>query len=131
MIWTIRKRISVFQTQQTAPTVKMEKTYSREFLQAERSRFREEIRQKAIHSHVYQNWQFVLGAAREGKTQYTVDTTTGNLLYGNYTLTTDDLIEGYSAKFPGCKVEYGETWEASSRNPNQMNKKSGIVIDWS
>jgi hypothetical protein len=110
---------------------KMEKTYSREFLQAERSRFREEIRQKAIQQYVRQTEMAVIGAAREGKTQYTVDTTAGNLLYGNYTLTTDDLVEGFSAKFPGCKVEYGETWETSTRNPNQMNKKTGIVIDWS
>lgn len=109
----------------------MEKTYSREFLQAERSRFHEEIRQKAIQQYVRQTEMLILGAAREGKTQYTVDTTAGNLLYGNYMLTTDDLVQGYSAKFPGCKVEYGETWEPSPRNPNQMNKKSGIVIDWS
>jgi len=108
----------------------MEKTYSREFLQAERSRFREEIRQKAIQSHVNQNWQFVLGAAREGKTRYTIDINIG-FRVGDYSLTVDDLIEGYLAKFPGCKVEYGETWETSPKNPNQMNKKSGIVIDWS
>lgn len=107
----------------------MEKTYSREFLQAERCRFREEIRQKAIQQFVRQTEMLVVGAAREGKTQYTMDTTT--LPSGNYVLTTDDLVEGYRAKFPGCKVEYGETWEPSPRNPNQMNKKSGIVIDWS
>lgn len=105
---------------------------SREYLQGERSRYLASVRDEQVRQHINQHVGLILGAAREGKTQYTVNTVDcGVRVHSAYTLTMEDLIEGYSAKFPGCKVEYGETWEASPKNPNQMNKKSGIVIDWS
>jgi hypothetical protein len=111
--------------------MEFKETFSREFLQDERARFLKVIRIAAITTHIQQTYQRVLGAAREGKTEYTVETSPGGFRVGDYTATADDLLEGYRAKFPGCKVEHGETWEASPRNPNQMNKKSGIIIDWS
>lgn len=111
--------------------MEFKETFSREFLQNEQARFREAQRVQAVTTHVNQYSGLIVGAAREGKTHYTLDMTSGGFRYGNYELTTDDLLQGYRAKFPGCKVEYGETWEPSPKNPNQMNKKAGIVIDWS
>lgn len=104
---------------------------SREYLQTERVRHLESLRVQAVMQHVNQYGQYVVMAAREGKTQYTIDTNPNAISCGNYIPTIDDLLEGYRTKFPDCKVEYGETWEQSPKNPNQMNKKSGIIIDWS
>ncbi len=50
---------------------------------------------------------------------------------GIYKITIEDIVEGLRLKCPGCKVQYEELWEPSPRNPNQMDKKAGITIDWS
>lgn len=105
--------------------------FSRNYLQTERARHHEQLRVQAVMQHVNQYGQDVVMAARQGKTQYTIDTKPSGIQCGNYTPTVDDLLEGCRVKFPDCKVEYGETWEQCPRNPNQMNKKSGIIIDWS
>ena len=108
-------------------------TFSREYLQTERARYLKSVRDELIRNHIGQHTGLILGAARDGRIQQTVSIVELELRvhHSQYTLTIDDLLEGYRAKFPDCKVEYGETWEASPKNPNQMNKKSGIVIDWS
>ena len=111
--------------------MEFKETFSREFLQSEQFRFKELLRVQSVTRHVNQYSAMVVGAAREGKMQYTIETHPGGFRVGEYTATSDDLLEGYRAKFPDCRVEYGETWEPSHRNPNQMNKKSGIIIDWS
>jgi hypothetical protein len=106
-------------------------TFSREFLQNEQTRFKELLRIQSVTQHVNQHSGMVVGAARDGKTQYTVEMSSSGVRCGNYVPTVDDLLEGYRLKFPDCRVEYGETWEPLPRNPNQMVKKSGIIIDWS
>ena len=103
--------------------------FSREYLQTERARHLESLRVQVVTNHINNHCQHVIMSARDGKTQHIVDTNSHGM--GNYNPTINDLLEGYRMKFPGCKVEYGETWEQCPRNPNQMNKKSGIIIDWS
>lgn len=43
-------------------------------------------------------------------------------------LTDADLIAGFFARFPGCKVYYEEAWVESGRDIKILKK--GIVIDW-
>jgi hypothetical protein len=111
--------------------MEFKETFSREALQCARQQYLVAIRLEAIKRHVEQTFRLVLIAAQQGKTQFTIETQPDGFRVGDYTATPDDLLEGYRAKFPDCRVEYGETWEPSARNPNQMNKKSGIIIDWS
>ena len=111
--------------------MEFKQVFSREYLQTERARYHEAVRVQAVMRHVESHHQLILGAAREGKTHYTIETTPDGFQCGGYTPTIEDLLEGYRIKFPDCKVEYGESWEPSPRNPNQMNRKSGIIIDWS
>lgn len=100
-------------------------------LQSARQQYLAAIRREAITRHVENHSRLALMAAQQGKTQFMIETHPAGFRVGEYTATRDDLLEGYRAKFPDCRVEYGETWEPSPRNPNQMNKKSGILIDWS
>jgi len=76
----------------------------------------------------------VLHAARSGETRHMIEVRneratgwTGE----QYVPTNEDLIEGFRAKFPGCNVQYEESWVTLPRTPNQMHKKSGIIVDWS
>lgn len=46
-----------------------------------------------------------------------------------YTPTVDDFVEGFQSMFPGCRVEYSETWEET--NPGIREQKRFIIIDWS
>lgn len=111
--------------------MEFKETFSRTMMQSARQQYLAVIRREAITRHVENYSRFALVAAQQGKTQFTIETQPDGFRVGDYTATPDDLLEGYRAKFPDCRVEYGETWEPSARNPNQMNKKSGIIIDWS
>ena len=44
-------------------------------------------------------------------------------------LTDEEMIAGFAARFPGCKVFYEETWVEVGRDTKKLQK--GIVIDWS
>lgn len=44
-------------------------------------------------------------------------------------LTDAEIIAGFFARFPGCKVFYEEAWVESARDTKTLKK--GIVIDWS
>ena len=118
----------------TPQTVKMEfrQTFTREFLRTARARALELERVQTITRWVEQASGQVLQCANLGKTQYTVEIrSTNGPTPSNYVPTTQELVEAFRIKFPDCRVEYEETWEASPRNPNQMNKKNGIIVDWS
>lgn len=106
-------------------------TISREFLQNEQVRFKELLRIQSVMQHVNKYSHMIVEKARDGKTQYTIEVRNYRIQLDNCIVTVDDLLEGYRLKFPDCKVDYKETWEPCLRNPNQMNKKSGIIIDWS
>lgn len=112
--------------------MEFKQTFNREFLRTAYERALEQQRIQAITRWVEQASPHVLQSATLGKTQYTVDVHDRSGIHpSNYIPTPEELVEGFRLKFPDCKVEYEETWEASPRNPNQMNKKSGIIIDWS
>ncbi len=113
-----------------AVTMETKETISRDYLRTERARYLENLRIAAMTKHVQRYAAVVLSAAREGKTKYTVDVPIVSQ-DSEYKVTKDDIIEAYRAKFPDCRIEYGESWEPSPRNPNQLNKKTGIIIDWS
>jgi hypothetical protein len=49
--------------------------------------------------------------------------------YMGYTPTPEDFIEGFKSMFPGCRVEYTDTWEET--RPGVREQKRFILIDWS
>jgi hypothetical protein len=49
--------------------------------------------------------------------------------YSGYTPTPEDFIEGFKSMFPGCRVEYTDTWEET--RPGVREQKKFILIDWS
>ncbi len=123
------------------PTPKMEfgfaYTYPADYLQSLPAKQRRD----AIRSAVDNLCQPVLAAATSGKafhlvnvSQYVRDPSKRNGPAVNsypppYIVTIDDLLEGFRDKFPGCKVEYTETWE--DVRPGVREQRSGILIDWS
>lgn len=107
-------------------------TFNREYLRTAYERALEQQRIETITRWVEQVSRQVLHSASIGKTQYTVEVRDrSGIQTSEYIPTNEELVEAFRIKFPDCKVEYGETWEPAPRNPNQMNKKSGIIIDWS
>ena len=120
----------------TPPTVTMEfrETFSREFLAGVYEKHRAETRLNTIQRFVEQMCAQVVQSAMLGKTRHMIEVRneratgwTGE----QYVPTNEDLIEGFRAKFPGCNVQYEESWVTLPRTPNQMHKKSGIIVDWS
>lgn len=100
-------------------------------LQTAQQRHLERQRIAAITNWVNQVSGPIYAAAQNGQTKYVIDTiATNGVLSHQYKPTTEELVEALKLKCPGCSVEFSETWEPSPRNPNQMNKKSGIIIDW-
>ena len=115
-------------------------TMSREQLQQLPAKHRME----AIHSVVNQYSQQVVNAATAGKAFHLVDLATYFKQFRSgggefkvtchtypppYIPTADDLVEGFKEKFPGCRVEYTETWE--DVRPGVKEQKSGLLVDWS
>lgn len=112
--------------------MEFKQTFNREYLRTAHARALEQQRIQAITQWVEQSTGQIVHAANTGKTQYTIEyPIRSGIQTSNYMPTPEDLIDAFRLKFPDCRVEYGETWEPSPRNPNQMNKKSGIIIDWS
>lgn len=115
-------------------TMEFTHTYSREVLQEAYEKHRTLTRNRAIESAVNQSTPEIYAAAQEGKTQYVVSlisTRQVGWINKQYYPTNEDLIEGFSLKFPGCKVEYEETLEPHHKSANLMVKKVGILVDWS
>ncbi len=103
-------------------------TFSRTDLQNLPAKHRAEIVANIVNNQVHE----ILALARNGSTSYlfksfTHDRNTG-LKYQN-TPTTEELVEGFKTKFPGCTVEYTETWEEV--RPGVREQRRGIKIDWS
>lgn len=112
--------------------MEFKQTFNREFLRTAYERTLEQQRIQAITRCVEQVCGQVLQSANIGKTQHTIEMNDRSAVQiSPYIPSTQELIDAFRLKFPDCRVEYGETWEPSPRNPNQMNKKSGIIIDWS
>jgi hypothetical protein len=94
-------------------------------------------RREAIAAAVTSLQSKVVEAATCGKTFHLVDLTQYDKMRNGaasqhpppYIPTNDDLIEGFRNKFPGCRVEYTETWEDVC--PGLRQHKKGILIDWS
>ncbi len=112
-------------------------TYSADYLQSLPAKQRRDAIRTAV-DHLHSS---VLTAATAGKTSHlvNVDQYVGdskNKAFGKshtypppYNVTIDDLLGGFQDKFPGCKVEYTETWE--DVRPGVREQRSGILIDWS
>jgi hypothetical protein len=110
--------------------MEFQQTFSKQFLQGIPTETLRLKRISAIKRCVESVGHHILAAAVSGHTRYTVEVK-DNVTYDGYKVTTADLIEGLTVKFPGCSIEVGESWDPDVRNPNQMNRKSGIIIDWS
>jgi len=88
----------------------------------------EKHRKQSIGYFVNNISSSITQTATLGKTNYLVDIE-NSTRFGHYTLTIDDMMEGFRAKFPDCKIEYTERWEEV--RANSAIKKKGILIDWS
>jgi hypothetical protein len=105
------------------------KTYSRDYLQAIPQQRKEQqidgIVQNIIHD--------IHTAAAVGMTSYRYVKPTTNGGVRSYppepVLTDAEIIAGFFARFPGCKIYYEEAWVETQ--PGTRNLKKGIVIDWS
>ncbi len=100
-------------------------TYSAEHLQSLPAKQRRD----AIRHTVDNLHSPVLAAATAGKTAYLINIGDYMKRIAPAIFTIDDLLEGFRDKFPGCKVEYTETWE--DVRPGVREQRSGILIDWS
>ncbi len=104
--------------------------FSREYLQ----NVPEQRKQQHIDNIVQSFCNDLLNNAAQGKTCY-IYTKLDNSMRGVQcfpplpVLTNEDLILGFEARFPGCKVSYEESWVESGRDTRTLKK--GIVIDWS
>ena len=113
-------------------------TYSAEHLRG----LPDKHRRDAIRAAVDNFCQPILAAATAGKAFHLVNISRllsdqktardafvkSNTYPPPYILTIDDLLEGFRNKFPGCKVDYTETWE--DVRPGVREQRSGILIDW-
>lgn len=104
-------------------------TYSREYLQA----IPQQRKEEAIDSIVQYILHDIRTAAAVGMTSYRYvkpDTVREIKSYPPAPVLTDaEIIAGFFARFPGCKVYYEEVWVESASNTKTLKK--GIVIDWS
>jgi len=114
----------------------MNTTFTREYLQSLPAKHRTEQIWQAVNSL----YHTVVDAATRGKAFHIVDvkqfTPEFRKKYGvhsnpppAYVVTVDDLVEGFIAKFPGCRVEYVEMWE--DVRPGVREQKNGILVNWS
>ena len=99
-------------------------TYSVDYLQS----LPDKQHRDAIRFAVDQLFPPVLVAATAGKTSCLVNVGDYLKQIAPTTITVDDLLEGFRDKFPGCKVDYTETWE--DVRPGVREQRSGILIDW-
>ena len=76
----------------------------------------------AIHTH-----------ALKGHTSYLWEIDEAKVTHGRHDLTLIEIIEAFSARYPGCKVEWAEECveHVNFRGVQTRTPKSGIKIDWS
>jgi hypothetical protein len=103
-------------------------TFSREDLQTLPAKHRAELVAAIINNHVHQ----ILATAKTGSTFYmfrnfTHEHNTG--LRYQIVPTSDELVEAFKTKFPGCSVDYTEAWEEV--RPGVKEQRRSIKIDWS
>lgn len=101
-------------------------TVSRSELQAIPIKRRLEAIQKYVDNFIYNS---VYEASALGKTSYLHPMPKPQTQPHVYQLTSNDLVEGCTAKFPGCKVSFSEEWV--DVRPGVREHRSGILIDWS
>ena len=106
-------------------------TFSRSELQAIPTKRRLEAIVRYIDQSISQQVQ---AAAAAGKTSYLYVPPTkpcGKACgYPQpYEVTISDIIEGASAKFPGCKVGFSDEWV--DVRPGVREHREGVLIDWS
>ena len=105
-------------------------TYSREYLQA----VPQQRKKQAMDSIVQMIINDIHTAAAVGGTSYRYvrDDRANHYVAGGHpvtVLTDAEIIAGFFARFPGCKVYYEEAWVEAGRDTKTLKK--GIVIDWS
>lgn len=107
-------------------------TFPREYLQSLPAVHRD----RTISSVVQQYQQEVVNAATAGKVFHLVNVSrhlkgmvTSHSYPPAYQVTADDLVEGFKKTFPGCHVEYVDTWE--DVRPGVKEQRSGILVNWS
>jgi hypothetical protein len=104
-------------------------TYSRDYLQAIPQQRKEEAIDKIVKGIIHD----IHTAAAVGMTSYRYVKEDANRHGKPYhpspVLTDDEMIAGFTARFPGCKVFYEEIWVEEGRDTKKLKK--GIVIDWS
>lgn len=110
--------------------MEFQRTFSKQFLQGVPTETLRLKRIQTIRQFVESVEPRILAAAASGHTRYTVEMR-DKVTYDDYKVTTADLIEGLNLKFPGCSITVGESWDVDLIKPNQMNRKSGIIVDWS
>lgn len=107
------------------------------FTRAELRDLPEKRRRDAIRQAMPNLRAQVIQAATDGKVFHLVDLREFNRMRTNgvhchpapYIPTDKDLVEGFKATFPDCKVEYTEMWEDTQ--PGVRQQKKGILVDWS
>jgi hypothetical protein len=105
-------------------------TYSRDYLQA----IPQQRKEQAVDSIVQTILNDIHTAAAVGGTSYRYvrPPTDGRGFahrHPEVVLTDAEIIAGFFARFPGCKIYYEEAWVDSGRDTKTLKK--GIVIDWS
>jgi hypothetical protein len=109
-------------------------TFSREFMRGAYEKRRTDTRLQSIRHSVEKMSSQIVQSATIGKLYHMVELRNERQTGwrdNQYIATNEDLIEGFRVLFPDCRVEYRELWETSRGNPNVMERKSGIIIDWS
>ncbi len=105
-------------------------TFSREYLQTLHKNYKLQIL-KNILLDVYR--REIEPIAKNGGTCYEFVNfiTKGNtgLYHSKCVPTVEEFTQGFQTMFPGCKVEYFETWEETK--PGIRQQKRYILIDWS
>jgi hypothetical protein len=100
--------------------------YTREYLQSIPQRRKQEQIDKIIQGFIND----IHAAAAVGLTSYRYVRPVSNDILSSYPELTDpELIAGFFARFPGCKVYYEDVWLDSVRDIKILKKS--IVIDWS
>ena len=102
-------------------------TFSRAELQSLPAKHRAEMATNIVNQHINE----ILTTAKSGGTSYLFKSFSHahNTGLKQFPSTTDELVEAFKNKFPGCNVEYMETWEEVRTGVKEQ--KRVIKIDWS
>lgn len=110
-------------------TIMNSQTYSRDYLQS----IPQQRKEQAMDGLVQMIINDIRTAAAVGMTSYRYVKKEKAVSVNSYppapVLTDEEMIAGFAARFPGCKVFYEETWVEVCRDTKKLQK--GIVIDWS